>query len=190
VLLVHGLLSNSGVWWLLGRRIQKALSDWFKCLSVDRIDLDTPFASLDGYVDMLDHRIKTLRQNKEVEVILIVHSMGWLVCRAWLSANEGMNIRRLITIGTPHQGSQSANLLSATNLKQMRPESVWLQKLPAKPTIKTTAIYSVHDNLVIPFPSGFSKNFNSVQLSETGHLGLLFDKKVIASVNALIRSEN
>jgi triacylglycerol lipase len=190
VLLVHGLLSNSGVWWLFGRRLQKALSGQFKCLSVDSIDLGAPFASLDSYVDVLDQHIKMLRQNKNVEIILIGHSMGGLVCRAWLSANEGTNIRRLITIGTPHQGSQSANLLSATNLKQMRPESVWLQKLPANPTIKTTAIYSLHDNLVIPFTSGFSKDFDSVQLSETGHLGLLFDKRVIVSVNALIRSEN
>jgi triacylglycerol lipase len=188
VLLVHGLLSNSGVWWLFGRRLQKALSGQFKCLSVDSIDLGAPFASLDSYVDVLDQHIKMLRQNKNVEIILIGHSMGGLVCRAWLSANEGTNIRRLITIGTPHQGSQCANLLSARNLKQMRPESVWLQKLPAEPTIKTTAIYSVHDNLVIPFTSGFSNDFDSVQLAETGHLGLLFDKRVIDSVNVVIRS--
>jgi triacylglycerol lipase len=190
VLLVHGLLSNSGVWWLFGRRLQKALAGQFKCLSVDSIDLGAPFASLDNNVEVLDRRIKMLRDNKNVEIILIGHSMGGLVCRAWLSANEGVHIRRLITIGTPHQGSQCANLLSATNLKQMRPASAWLQKLPAEPTIKTTAIYSVHDNLVIPFTSGFSNNFDSVQLAQTGHLGLLFDKRVIASVNILIRSAN
>jgi triacylglycerol lipase len=190
VLLVHGLLSNSGVWWLFGRRLQKVLAGQFKCLSIDSIDLGAPFASLDSNVEVLDQRIEKLRQNKAVEIILIGHSMGGLVCRAWLSANEGMDIRRLITIGTPHQGSQCAKLLSAANLKQMRPKSLWLQKLPAKPTIKTIAIYSVHDNLVIPFTSGFSKDFDSVQLAETGHLGLLFDKRVIAKVNVLIRSAN
>jgi triacylglycerol lipase len=190
VLLVHGLLSNSGVWWLFARRLKDALAGQFKSLSIDSIDLGAPFASIDSYVKVLDLRIKKIKQNKNVEIILIGHSMGGLVCRAWLSGNEGVNVRRLITIGTPHLGSQCANLVSATNLKQMRPASVWLEKLPPEPTIKTTAIYSVHDNLVIPFTSGFSKDFDSVQLAETGHLGLLFDKRVIASVNALIRSVN
>jgi triacylglycerol lipase len=190
VLLVHGLLSNSGVWWLFSRRLKKALVGQFSCLSIDSIDLGAPFASIDSYVKVLDLRIKKIRQNKNVEIILIGHSMGGLVCRAWLGVNEGVDIKRLITIGTPHQGSQCANILGAANLKQMRPASLWLQKLPATPTIKTIAIYSVHDNLVVPFTSGFSKDFDSVQLTGTGHLGLLFDRKVIASVKGLLRNSN
>jgi triacylglycerol lipase len=190
VLLVHGLLSNSGVWWLFSRRLRKALAGHFKYLSTDSIDLGAPFASMDSYVKVLDLRIKKIRQNKNVEIILIGHSMGGLVCRAWLGVNECVNIKCLITIGTPHQGSQCANLLGVANLKQMRPASLWLQKLPVTPTIKTIAIYSVHDNLVVPFTSGFSNYFDSVQLAGTGHLGLLFDRRVIASVKGLLRNSN
>ncbi len=190
VLLVHGLLSNSGVWWLFSHRVKASLAGQYKNLSIDSVDLRAPFASLDSYVKVLDRRVNIIRQNENVEIILVGHSMGGLVCRSWLSTNNRTDVKQLITIGTPHQGSQCATPFSAANLKQMRPSSVWLKNLPTKPSIKTTAIYSVHDNLVVPFTSGFCDTFNSVQLTGTGHLGLLFDRVVVSKVTDILSAQN
>jgi pimeloyl-ACP methyl ester carboxylesterase len=175
VLYVHGLLSNAGVWWLFDRRLKQMFAKQKIPLQTDSLDLEPPFASIDSYVERLDRHLQRLLAQTQGPVILVAHSMGGLVCRAWSQAHSNPRIARLITLGTPHQGSVMANRFHFKNLRQMQPGSEWLNRLGIEQALRTTSIYSRHDNLVVPYLAGSFGVGNLREVKGIGHLGLLFD---------------
>jgi triacylglycerol lipase len=182
VLLVHGLISNSGVWWYFARGFKKQNG-----MHVDSLDLGPAFESIDQYVLRLNERIELLNKLSPSRIVLVGHSMGGLVCRAWLASHEPNKVSQLITLGTPHQGSQTARWFWASNLVQMRPLSAWLTKLATNTKVMTHCLYSVHDNLVVPYEFGQLLGCtNNQQLIGLGHLSLLFDRQVRERVVKLI----
>lgn len=192
VLLVHGLLSNQGVWWWFARRLKRR-GAW-----VDSLDLKPMFGDIDDYVVQLKRHIDALSLRVDAlhisvgPIILVGHSMGGLVCRAYLArfgASVGdRRISKLVTLGAPHRGSLSAYFLPGKNLRQMRPECAWLSALPGTSPIATTAIYSQHDNLVVPYELGRTEVGGIVceELRGLGHLSLLFDRSVQDRVQHII----
>ena len=188
VLLVHGLLSNQGVWWLFARRLKRSGT------LVDSLDLKPMFGDIDDYVGQLKRHIDALAQNAKGPIILVGHSMGGLVCRAYLARYGALvgdaRIVKLITLGSPHRGSLSAHFLPGKNLRQMRPDCAWLGALPAAASVATTAIYSQHDNLVVPYELGRCEGVGVVceELRGLGHLGLLFDRAVLDRVQQIVES--
>ncbi len=182
IVLVHGLVSNSGVWWLFGRRLKRLLALRSQDVLIDSLNLGKPFESLDVYVEKLDQHLNQIRRLTDVPIVLVGHSMGGLVCRAWLGLHPKFGVSELITLGTPHQGSETANFFALPNLIQMRPDSYWLSGLLSRPSVPSTAIFSLHDNLVVPYASGQSQFFDSLPLKGVGHLSLLFDFEVVTRV--------
>jgi triacylglycerol lipase len=182
ILLVHGLVSNSGVWWLFGRRLKQLLALQSKDVLIDSLDLGKPFESLDRYVEKLQKHLEQIMLKTEAPVVLIGHSMGGLVCRAYLDLHPKQRVQKLITIGTPHHGSEVAKLFALPNLIQMRPNSEWLKGLLRQPSVPTIAIYSLHDNLVVPYANGQCTVTNSLPFKGIGHLSLLFNSDVVTRV--------
>jgi triacylglycerol lipase len=169
VLLVHGLMSNSGVWWYFARGLQKQHH-----FQIDSLDLGAPFRSIDDYVLTLDQRLKELAHHSPARIVLVSHSMGGLVCRGWLARHPAGLVSQLITLGTPHQGSMTAHWFGAQNLVQMRPQSAWLAALPSETKVPTSCFFSTHDNLVVPYSHGRMLAPCNEQLRGLGHLSLLF----------------
>jgi triacylglycerol lipase len=182
VILVHGLASNSGVWWLFGRRLKRILELNTQVVQIDSFDLGKPNDSLERYVQKLDQHMQYLQLKTSAPIVLVGHSMGGLICRAWFARQAETRVAGLITIGTPHQGSQTARWLNFPNMIQMRPNSDWLKHLSLLPCVKNIALYSIHDNLVIPYIAGSSPFFKSLPSSGLGHLSLLFNKKIVLQV--------
>jgi pimeloyl-ACP methyl ester carboxylesterase len=184
-LLVHGLISNSGVWWLFGRRLRV----WNKAL-VDSVDLGPPFQSIDIAAEVLHRKLLALEALKPRRIILIGHSMGGLAAIACLRNHPNHLVEHVITIGTPHLGSLSALVLPLTNLIEMCPESRWLRQLRTREshesTARFTSIFSRHDNLVIPFGYGAMRGSSEVEYQGIGHLSLLFDRRICRDVSQRI----
>jgi triacylglycerol lipase len=181
VLLVHGLMSNSGVWWYFARGLRKQ-----RQYQIDSLDLGAPFRSIDDYVLKLDQRLKEIAQHSPARIILVGHSMGGLVCRGWFASHLPGLVTQLITLGTPHQGSLTAYSLGARNLVQMRPHSYWLKALPIQTQVSTKCFFSTHDNLVVPYEHGKMPMEPNEQVNGLGHLSLLFNHQLRARVIALI----
>lgn len=74
-----------------------------------------------------------------IDLLLVGHSMGGLVARAYLRRYGELRVARLITLGTPHRGSLLAHLGIGRNARQMEPGSVWLREL-AKPRCRFPAL--------------------------------------------------
>ena len=92
VLLVHGYLCNRGLWWWLRRGLRA------RHFEVATINLEPPFASIDHFVGQLRARIEALvAETGAPKVVLVTHSMGGLVARAYLQHHGAARVGKLVT---------------------------------------------------------------------------------------------
>lgn len=178
ILLIHGYGCSRGAWWWLRQHLEAA--GW----TVGTISLEPIYTSIDNYVDPLARRIEeVLAATAAEKVTLVGHSMGGLVSRAYLQRHGDARVARLVTLGTPHHGSELARLGFGDNGRQMRPRSAWLQALADPPaTVRTVAIYSPHDNFVMPPSLLELRGAHNQPIDGVGHLAMLYSPRVIQAL--------
>ena len=190
VLLVHGLFSNRGVWWWFAYRLRRLPRLQRPGRRIDSLELTPVFGDMDGYVALLDKRVDDLVRRGASSIALVGHSMGGLVCRAYLSRRgalaDSAPAMQLITLGSPHCGSLSAWCFPGTNLRQMRPGSEWLRRLPTTCPVPAVSVYSMHDNLVVPYQQARSEGLSAEEWRGIGHINLLFDRQILLEVDRLL----
>lgn len=185
VLLVHGVLCNGGIW----NRMRAYLSA-HDVSPVYVVTLTPPLASIEVFAGQVAARIDTiLATTGAAQVLLIGHSMGGLVARAYLRQHGGAKVRRVITLGTPHHGSVFAWMFPGRSLAQIRPHNAWLEALPGASSglPPFTSIWSWHDSMVAPQTSSRLEGAHHVELAGFGHNALLGDTGVFDVVLAEIR---
>ena len=171
VLLVHGYGCNSGYWSQLARRFD-ALGIRYR-----GIDLEPMFGSIDDFVPLVAAAVKDwCRDTKSQQVILVAHSMGGLVARAYMHAHANAPVARIITLGSPHRGTALARFGPGANAAQMRPGSAWLHALAASENperrARITSIYTLHDNIVAPQDSPALPGSRQIRLGGIGHVAM------------------
>ena len=172
LLLIHGYGCSRAVWWWQRRRLEAA--GW----CVVTVNLEPLYTSIDNYVEPLARRIdEVLAQSGAPQLILVGHSMGGLVARAYLRRYGAARVKLLVTLGTPHGGSELARFGIGENARQMRPGSAWLAALGAPP-VDTLTIYSAHDNYVLPPANLELPGARRCVLDRPGHLAMLFSPRV------------
>ena len=189
VLMVHGFMSNSGIWWWLARQLRRHGG-----AGVDSLNLTPVFGDIERYLPQLNQRVAHLRARGAERIVLVGHSMGGLVCRAWLhdhvvdgKTTDGLRCS-LVTLCTPWQGTRIARLLPGRNLAQMMHQSAWGKARLRTPDFPAISMYSAHDNVVIPYTSGIDEHIDSTELHALGHLSVLFDRAVATAIVARCRS--
>ena len=185
VLLIHGYGCSRGAWWWLRRRLERA--GW----QVATINLEPIYTSIDHYVEPLARRIDAvLAETGAPQLILVGHSMGGLVARAYLARFGAQRIARLVTLGTPHAGSRLARIGMGQNARQMEPGNDWLQALnrqePAQLALDTVVIYSPHDNYVMPQTNLQLVGATQRPINGVGHLAMLFSPRVAGELRAAL----
>jgi len=178
VLLVHGVLVNDGVFASFRRYLRRQGVD-----PVYTINYGPPLAGIEHFAEQLDAKIEVVCAATGAQsVVLIGHSMGGLVARAYLRRFGGRRVDRLITLGTPHHGSVLAYLFPGRSLAQLRPGNTWLadlnrdENLP--PPAPITSIWSWHDSMVAPQASAVLAQAENVSLLGVAHNALLADAEV------------
>ena len=117
------------------------------------------------------------------KVIVIAHSMGGLVARAYLRRYGAAKVARVLTIGSPHHGSVFASCFPGVCLAQMRLGNPWLARLnaaPRDPALRFVSLWSWHDSMVAPQTSSELPGAVDVPLIGIGHNALLGDAQVFA----------
>jgi hypothetical protein len=129
--------------------------------------------------------VRRLREASGGEAVDIVAcGSGGLVARACVRAHgHGCGIGRLITLGTPHQGTRALPWLGRLGpFRELRPASPLLDRLGAHDPVPTTAdciaIYSVEDALVLPSDAGYYAGAFNIELRGLGHLSLASSRRV------------
>lgn len=188
VLLVHGVLCNAGVWRRLVRYLREAQVDGLYSLSYG-----PPLESIETFADQLARKIDAIvAATGAPRVMVIAHSMGGLITRAYLRKHGRTRIARVLTIGTPHHGSMLAWFLSGASLAQMRPGNPWLAALNRErldPALRFVSLWSWHDSMVAPQTSSELPGAVDVAIVGVGHNALLGDADVFAFVKSEIEDE-
>ena len=187
VLLLHGVACNRAIWRPLLERLRAAGFG-----PVRAIDLEPLFCDLDAHVIEVQRALRQLQfRSGGQSVSIVAHSMGGLVARSLLRHHGAGLVERLVTIGTPHHGTRLARWLPMPALRQMRPDSAWLQRLnadPASTSVPLLCIYSLEDNLVAPADSAALAGARCQALRAIGHLEMLQANVVLERVLAELSS--
>lgn len=170
VLLIHGYQCNRGFWFWLRPRLEAA--GW----TVATHSLEPVFSDIDAYADGIARRIdEVLAATGTSQLLLVGHSMGGLALRAYLRRHGAGKVARLITLGSPHQGTELARLGLGPNARQMRVNSPWLSGLAAPLPATSVSIYSCHDNYVFPQQACSTlQGAANVAIGGVSHLGMAF----------------
>lgn len=181
VILVHGLVCNRGFW-----------NPWMRELRARRIpfiavNLEPLFNSIEHYPQVIEEAVLRLEAAGCGPVVLVGHSMGGLAIRAWLAKfSADARVRRVITIGSPHQGTWLARYGHSTIATQLRLHSPWLMQLAARePTsrcAKFTCFFGHCDNIVFPSACGTLPGADNRHLPGIAHLHMAFQKLVFDEV--------
>lgn len=186
ILLVHGVLCNAGVWhpfarWLRGRGVGPVYA----------ISYGPPLASIDDFARQVAEKVDAiLADTGAAKAFVVAHSMGGLVMRAYLRDHGGAKIARLVTLGTPHDGSVHAWIAVGACLSQMRPGNAWLAALgtPAGDQLPPiVSLWSWDDSMVAPQTSSRIPFGENVELAGVAHNALLRDPGVFECVLGQIR---
>lgn len=174
VLLIHGYGCSRAAWWWLRRRLEAA--GW----TVATISLEPIYTSIESFVEPVSRRIdEVLSKTGSTQLILVGHSMGGLVARAYLRRRGVGKVIQLVTLGTPHAGSELARIGFGENARQMTPGNAWLTALASETLpVDTLTIYSPHDNYVVPQANLEWPGAKSTLIDGVGHLMMLYSSRV------------
>lgn len=178
VVLVHGYICNHRIWDALVPRLRA------QGHAVVALDLEPVFASIDDYAEHLHQAITALQQSTGwAQVVLVGHSMGGLACRAYLRRFGAAAVARVITLGTPHAGTQLARGVRTPNGRQMQWQSPWLAALAASETEATRALFRIglspQDNIVYPQRAQTLAGVAPTVFEGLGHLQLCKNERVL-----------
>ena len=167
LLLQSGYINNGAVWFFTARALERK---GFRVFTIDQ----PVFASIDTMGVLLARRVdEVLALTGEQNLTLVAHSMGGLICRAYLRQFDGAKVARLVTLGSPHHGTYHAYLASGPSAQQMRPGNAWLVALgQTRVTVPFTSIFSVHDTVISPQESSRMAEAVNVQISAVGHVSM------------------
>ncbi len=187
ILLIHGVGCNAGVWYGLLRDLAAR-----GIAPVYTFTYQPPLASIELFADQLAARIDAVRAATcAAQVVIVTHSMGGLVARAYLRRYGGERVRRLVTLGAPHHGSMHAWLMFGTCLAQMRPGNAYLAELDADggrtAGVPAVSLWSWHDSMVTPQTSSRLAWAEDVAITGVAHNALLNDRGVWNRVAEEIR---
>jgi triacylglycerol esterase/lipase EstA (alpha/beta hydrolase family) len=194
ILLVHGYFSNRGMWVRFRERLVR---DGFG--PIYTIDLGPPFGGIDHFAAQLAKRIEDVcTETGASQITVVAHSMGGLVTRSYMAerAAQGLppRIHLLITLGSPHHGTQLAAFGLGRAVQQMREKSVWLEGLvrqenasTARP--ETVSIFTRNDDLIYPPESSELAWAENIAVDGVGHVGLLYSEPVFQIVKEQLTSK-
>lgn len=189
IILVHGIGDNRSAFSVLRRTLRRR--GYGRIVTVNY----SPFTS-----DIRKAAASLARQVEQVcvqtgydQVYVIGHSLGGIIARVYVQCAGGDDrVHTLVTLGSPHAGTQLARLAPLPVCQQLRPNSHLMQELalPASCSTRFVAIYSDRDEVVLPNRSASLQHADllvtRVPVHGVGHLALLVNSTVVHAIaNAL-----
>ena len=182
---------------LLGRRLRAA------GYSTRRFSYPSIKGTIENNTDLLHRFLADIEDN---EIHFVAHSLGGLLVRN-LSDKYPDDVKgRVVTLGTPHQGSQVAETMSRSRIgslllgKGIKSLLVKLQDGKQNPEIGVIAgnkplgsgmffvrLKKPHDGTVQLSETKFEK-MTDYRVVATNHMGLLFSRLVVKEVATFLRT--
>ena len=178
VVLVHGYFCSRAVWapWL--QRLQK------QGIACAAMTLEPAHGHpVDAMVADLHRSVLQMVDRTGQPPLLVAHSMGGLVVRAWLKTlsarQRARYLAHVVTVATPHGGTWLGRFAHSLPARDMREASAWLQALgPLPAEVGMSCWCSSSDNIVFPPPLAVMTGAAQHQVEDAAHMQLLFDQRV------------
>lgn len=197
ILLVHGIIHNRSAFMSLKKKMEK--QGWE---NVFTMNYSTFHGNVLQMVEELGRKIEmVMKKTGAKQIDIVAHSLGGIVARAYMSLGEGRGkVRKLVTLGTPHQGTQLsffAKGLSRGALDaDLRVDSYLIRLLTGTELPKSSeivSIYSHFDWTVVPTENSHVKGkptsaFKNIELDYIGHTGLLYSAEAFEAIVTSILS--
>lgn len=181
VVLVHGFLCNRGFWlpWMAALRERGHAHV--------AVTLEPAFGSIDDYTATIDAAVQRVQEATGMAPVVVGHSMGGLVVRAWLRSlpadSAAARVHRVITLGTPHGGTWAGRFSRSVNGQQMALGGEWVRQLqqeePAARAARFTCWYSNCDNIVFPAGTAMLPGADNRLVEGVAHMQMAFDPAVM-----------
>jgi pimeloyl-ACP methyl ester carboxylesterase len=178
VILVHGLYHNASGWafyryWLRHSGFSRAYAFSYSSFGTSFGEILTRF---EGFVREVE------AQNPGRPPVMVGHSLGGLICRAFADAPENVGrIDAVVTLGTPHRGSKLAALSLGSLGQSLRFDGSLVKELEsnwAPEGSHRLAIFSPMDTMVLPFEALKARDpaWKNVEAAPVGHIRMLFHR--------------
>lgn len=176
VILAHGLYHNASAWALYRWRLRRS---GFSTISA----FNYPSFGV-SFGEILERLEKFVREveaaNPGRKPVMIGHSLGGLLCRAFADAPENAGrIHAVVSLGAPHRGSK----LAALSLGRLGQSLIFqgplfrdLERNKAPVGSHRLAVFTPTDSMVLPFEALKIEDpaWRLLEVEPVGHLGLLF----------------
>jgi triacylglycerol lipase len=140
--------------------------------------------------ESLERSLRALQSSTPV-FALIAFGTGGLVARHYLRRQQQSGIRRLITLGTPHRGTEAA-WCRFGRLRRLRPDTETLRDLssddPVPRQIDVIAIYSDFDALVVRAERAYYPGAFNIEIRGVGHFALARSRRVWELIEENLRA--
>ncbi len=182
VILLHGLFHNRACWLWIKFNLRR---QGFRNLYALNLP---PWKDLEALTERVTLKIDELKlAGAGGRVHLVGHSMGGMIARNYLQLRGGADrVDRCVLLAAPNHGSKLAPFAISALGEMLVPGSEFLQRLAAAPLPNPQAIWAIfsrHDNIVLPWQSARLEGVHQVELSGLGHVGMLYRS---VAINALV----
>jgi len=195
VLLVHGIIHNRSAFIHMKNQMEKM--GW---QNIFTMNYSTWHGNLALMEEQLRERVEyILEKTKSKQLDIVAHSLGGVVARHFMTLGTGRGkVGHLVTLGTPHQGTDTGFLLKAVTgmslYSDLRTRSAYIQALNEGTLPKgslITSIRSPYDLWVWPNVRGVAmgvprKSFHNILINTVGHTGLLYSSEVFQAVTSAL----
>ena len=150
IVLVHGIIDNHATFTWMENALRHRGFQTLSAYDYGLLTHDIPQAAAH-----LGEAIEELAASTGYEQVHVIgHSLGGLIARYYVQRLGGdRHVHTLVTLGTPHQGTQLAWAVPLLPLvRQLAPNSSLIQELaePAECRTRFLAFYSDIDHLILP----------------------------------------
>ncbi len=136
-----------------------------------------PLSSFEGTAQKIAQRIQEERRDGE-RLVVLCHSLGGLLARH-LEYAFGVEIDLLITLATPHAGTETASIAPGPMGIALRPGSRALRALPRRTEAPHIVFVAEKDTVVSPLWSSFAiDNAKICTVARATHNSILYDARV------------
>jgi triacylglycerol lipase len=192
IVLVHGIIDNHAIFTVMEYALRRRGFQTVSSYDYDLLTHNIPRAAA-----RLGDAIEELCADTGYERIHVIgHSLGGLIARYYVQRLGGdRHVHALVTLGTPHQGTQlawAAPLLPLVH--QLAPNSSIIQEL-AEPApqcnTRFIAFYSDIDHLVVPSRNARldhpDLNVQNVPVRGIGHLSMPNNGRIASTIAQALR---
>lgn len=203
VMLLYGFGATRRTMSILEKRLQQ---DGFSTFTIHLGGLFNTFNtdSIEDLAHYVEKKVERLYRKYKFRgpLSIIAHSKGGLISQYYVKKLSGAKrVKTLITLGSPHNGSNIAFLMSLTpaalimkSIRQMTPRSQLIRELQQIPFDRKIQVYSIfsRDDIVCPYPSSLldeAKNVKNIEVPGASHSELLIKKNVYYAIQHALKNQ-